>query len=158
MAHNSLDLLEPMFAAQVRRFLAACAVDKTLLSAGYIGLVLTETLRENLGQLVRYCQGRMKDPQDVIKIYNKYLGWAPSKEKASEPCTWTLESLHLKGLAIDAAPTKDGKAPDWSAPKSIMQHIAELAVIAGLEAGFYWETDDPKTNKYDPNHFQKRGA
>lgn len=131
--HTNIRLLNPDFQKIVEVFL------KALDDAG-IEYIVNETLRDKSVQDAYYAQGR--EPLVTVNRLRKMAGlWDIDEEENKRKITWTLQSKHLLGLAIDIAPEKDGNAW-WSAPDAKWKEIADISTKCGLKAGYYWKSKD----------------
>jgi peptidoglycan L-alanyl-D-glutamate endopeptidase CwlK len=131
--HSDIGLLNPDFQVTVRAFL------KALDDAG-IQYVINETLRDKAVQEAYYAQGR--EPLVTTNRLRKSAGlWLLSDEENKDKVTWTLQSKHLLGLALDIAPKKAGKVW-WTAPNSVWKQIADISTQCGLVAGYYFKSTD----------------
>ena len=146
---KSLDGLDPKFRVMVEEFLKVLDQDKKLLNMGVARFLIVEAKRSMETQLVYFMRSRMMDPADTQMAYKRVLGWVPSLEDCRKPVTWTLESKHLIGLAIDICPSKDGSTHWWRAPEEVWLRMGELAKQCGLKWGGDW-----KDHKDTP-HFEK---
>lgn len=109
-AYSGLDKLTPAMRYRVENFLAA-AVKQGL------SILITETWRSKERQEYLYSLGRTQ-PGNVV--------------------TWTLQSKHIEGEAIDIGFVKDGKLTyegDWQA-------VAKIGEKNGLLWGGRWPTPD----------------
>jgi hypothetical protein len=92
--------------------------------AGIPNIVL-ETGRLLSTQIAYWLRGRA--PVEVVKAVYKRCGlWAITDAEAAVENTKTLYSKHIDGLAVDIAPTKDGK-PWWDAPKDLWERMFKIA-------------------------------
>ena len=152
MIHRQLDNLEMPFRLLARDFIDALNNEMQLpknvfAENGVKGFIILETLRELPVQMAYYTRGRMPIA-DVQKYFVKAGLWRLSSLEAMAVSTWTLDSKHIDGLAIDIAPSSSEIAPWWAAPESVWDRMAEIAEACGLVAGRRW-----KDNKDSP-HFQ----
>jgi len=111
---RSLDDLTPDTKEKAKALRAGCLLDG-------IDLLFTSTHRDNESQAALYAQGRTK-PGKIV--------------------TWTLNSKHIDGLAVDLAPiAADGSIP-WSDSKAfdaIAKAMFEAANV--LEYKIRWGAD-----------------
>jgi len=109
-----------------------------------VSYFISEAGRSLLTQCLYALQGRLGD------IPQSDLEWACKQAKIRPPdknkITWTLQSNHLSGNAVDIMPLRDGKV-DW-----INQD--ERIVKAMKNAGFIWGGE---WNPPDKPHFEIRG-
>lgn len=130
---KSIELLDPEFKKLVIVFLKA-------LDDANIPYIINETKREKAVQSAYHAQGR--EPLVTVNRLRKMAGlWEISEEENKKKITWTLESKHLVGKAIDIVPKKDGKAW-WTAPDEKWREIAEISTRCGLISGYYWRSKD----------------
>ena len=142
MLHRTLTSLQPRMADVAKKAIDAMNADKKLLNFGVCCVLISETKRDLSTQLLYWMRGRMMDPLDTQLAYNKTLGWKPSIEECRKTVTWTLESKHLIGLAIDICPSKDGKTFWWNAPADVWSRIGEIGKQSGLKWGGDWQNKD----------------
>jgi hypothetical protein len=135
----------------------AMQTDAQIKAAGYF-IIPLETLRDLAVQMAYVVRSRIKarpeDPHDdlgwVQDFFRKAgLSWIPSAAENASPSTWTLDSAHIKGLAFDAAPSKDGINPDWSAPDWVWERMATRAEAYGIVPGRHFPD-----RKKDSPHFE----
>lgn len=142
--------LDPVFAKKIERLIDLCAEKG-------IELGVVEALRDRTTQLLYFIQGRiteddLKDNPNLLKQLNKIrayfkfyeLGEAESERKI----TWTLDSKHFYGKAVDVCPLKNGKF-DWNTPDSVWNDIYDIAESLGLECGGRWVQKDMPHIQYN---------
>ena len=148
--HNDMALLDSRIRDRAISCVNEMKKDSVIVSAGYTVVVL-ETLRELAVQMAYAVKARIKArPEDgktdlewVRTFFKKAgLSWAPSANENMIPSTWTLDSRHIDGLAFDAAPSRDGKNPDWNAPDVIWDRMATIAEKHRFAAGRRWKNKD----------------
>ena len=122
--------------------------DEKLKQLGVYNVLVSEARRELSTQLVYWMRGRSIDFADVQAAYFKTLGWKPSPSECMMKNTWTLESKHLIGMAVDLCPTKDGKNLWWGAPAGVWARMGEIGKACGLKWGGDWK------DKLDTPHFE----
>jgi hypothetical protein len=88
-----------------------------------------------------YSRGRMLGSQDVKAMYKAAGLWNITDEDADKVITWTLQSKHIKGEAIDIAPMR-GSRIWWMAPESVWTRMGEIGEKYGLNWGGRWKTPD----------------
>lgn len=137
--------LRPTTAIKVRAFLKEC-------NAKGVPYIIIETRRLPETQMLYYMQGRLdiKNNKNILAEYNalrkKYFLWEVA---ANAPIiTWTLDSKHIDGRAIDIAPAKDGK-PWWNADDATWYRLGMI----GKNNGLVWGGDWPSP-KNDKPHFE----
>lgn len=130
---RSLDRLNPDFRQLVEVFLKRLEEEE-------IDCFVYESLRLPETQSAYYAQGRMP-----LKMVNELRRdaklWDINEAENKKIITWTMQSKHLLGLAVDIVPVKNGKLW-WNAPDEIWKRIAEISVACGLDAGYYWRHKD----------------
>ena len=99
-------------------------------------VIIVETKRDLAVQMAYYSRSRMKDPNDVKAMYKAAGLYEPEDWECDRANTQTLSSNHIKGIAIDFAPYKDGKIW-WDAPDSVWNEIGKI----GKKYGFSWGGD-----------------
>jgi peptidoglycan LD-endopeptidase CwlK len=110
---------------------------------------ISEAKRELVRQMAYYARGRMSI-EDVQAMYKAAGLYKPTLGECNTKITWTLDSPHIKGFAIDIYPKKTDGSADWNAKKErfIWGPMAERF---GLEWGGNW------TGKEDLPHIQLKG-
>lgn len=99
-------------------------------------VIIVETKRELAVQMAYYSRSRMKDPKDVKAMYKAAGLYEPTLTECNTANTQTLNSNHIKGIAIDFAPYKDGKIW-WNAPNTVWAEMGKI----GKKHGFSWGGD-----------------
>ena len=110
-------------------------------------VVIVETKRDLAVQMAYYSRSRMKDPKDVKAMYKAAGLYEPSDWECKTANTQTLNSNHIKGIAIDFAPFKAGKIW-WDAPETVWNEMGNI----GKKYGFSWGGD--WTGFVDKPHFE----
>lgn len=121
--------------------------DEKLKEMGCNSVAISETKRDLLVQIAYYCKGRMQ-PSDVKKIYARVGLYDPSEEECRQKITWTLNSKHIEGKAIDLVPVRNGNLW-WNAPDAVWERMGEIGEECGLQWGGRWDGDQK-----DRPHFQ----
>ena len=148
---NKLDGLSPKFRGRVEAALERMGTDSELKALGVQKIIVVEGLRPLATQMAYYSRGRMKTA-DVQAMFAAARLWKLSDTEAQTPVTWTLKSRHLDGLAVDLAPSKDGKTIWWApADSPAWARMGLIGQSYGLEWGGTW----PQKQKDCP-HFQAR--
>ena len=114
--------------------------DEALKQMGAESVSISETKRDLLVQIAYFCKGRM-DPQDVKKVYARVGLYDPSEDECKKKVTWTLNSKHIEGKAIDLVPVKDGKLW-WNAPDEVWERMGTIGESCGLKWGGRWTERD----------------
>lgn len=154
MIYRKITDLDPSFRASAQNFLNALDVElkspaSPFAIAGVKGFVILETKRELPIQMAYATRGRM--PSDWVKAYFKKANlWQITDAEAAVISTWTLDSKHLDGKALDVAPSKDFVTPFWNAPDAVWDKMAAIAEACGLIAGRNWK------GKQDSPHFEMK--
>jgi hypothetical protein len=161
MSRSLADLKEP-FRTKAAAFLDDLNSDPRLKALGVACFLTVETLRDLDVQLAygsrllaKYAavEYPIMAVEFVQKMYKRVGLYDIGSKEALTPNTWTLKSKHLEGLAIDVAPSCDGKTFWWAPPSWPGWDImGEIAVRHSIEPGSQW-----KGNKDCP-HFQERAA
>lgn len=147
MSRSIKDLIPAM---QERAAMAVKAMneDKELKALGTDGVFISETRRTLAVQMAYYSRGRM-EPSDTQKMYKAAglydIGTAEAKSKN----TWTLQSKHIEGKAIDIVPLINERAV-WTCPPGfdkakfnrILDRIGEIGKEHGLIWGGDWDVKD----------------
>lgn len=119
-----------------------------LKNMGVEKVIIVETKRELAVQMAYFSRSRMKDIKFVKAMYKAAGLYEPTETECNTANTQTLDSVHLKGLAIDFAPCKDGKTW-WNAPLCVWEEMGKI----GKKYGFEWGGDWKDWKDYP--HFQK---
>ena len=99
-------------------------------------IVIVETKRDLTVQMAYYSRSRMKDIKDVKAMYKAAGLYEPADWECNTANTNTLNSNHIKGIAIDFAPYKEGRIW-WDAPDSVWNEMGKI----GKKYGFSWGGD-----------------
>lgn len=143
---KSLNELELSLQAKAIKAIAEMRIDSFLIEKGVEKIEIAETRRSLAVQMAYYSRGRMK-VEDVQKMYRHAGLYNISEEEAQIKNTWTLDSKHIHGKAVDIVPVKDGKIW-WTAPKEIWQRMGEIGEKYGMIWGGRWK------NTPDTPHFE----
>ena len=114
----------------------AMNTSSVLKKMGVDKVIIVETKRELAVQMAYYSRSRMKDIKDVKAMYKAAGLYEPSDWECNTANTQTLNSNHIKGIAIDFAPYKNGKIW-WDAPDSVWNEMGKI----GKKYGFSWGGD-----------------
>lgn len=122
----AVDSLDPRMQPAVHKYL------RRLAEEGIPAIVL-EARRGLSTQMAYFSRGRA--PVALVKAFFARCGlWAITDAEAMTINTKTLYSKHIDGLAVDIAPTKDGK-PWWDAPRELWLRMFTIAEDeCGLDA------------------------
>jgi len=148
MTENSvkkLEELDPVAQPIFREFLNL--LDKELSEDRYI---VFEGRRSVLVQEAYFAQGML--PLEAVNKKRAEAGLYPLRsEKDNYRITWTLQSKHIDGLAMDVLPTDGRGNPTWDLThyRKAFETIRDCGRKAGLTCGADWP--DPKT---DWPHYQ----
>ena len=107
-----------------------------LKNLGVEKVVIVETKRDLAVQMAYYSRSRMKDPKFVKAMYKAAGLYEPTISECNTANTQTLNSNHIKGIAIDFAPYKNGKIW-WNAPDLVWNEMGRI----GKKYGFSWGGD-----------------
>ena len=124
-------------------------LDEALCEDQYI---VFEGRRSARVQEAYYAQGRK--PLAEVNALRKAAGlYALRSEQDNYLITWTLESRHIDGLAMDVLPADGAGNPTWDLAhyREQFKRIYDCGKTAGLECGADWPP--PKT---DWPHYQER--
>jgi hypothetical protein len=115
---TDIESLDVRMQPRVRKLIWRCAQE-------HLPIIVLETKRLLSTQMAYYSRGRA--PVGLVKDYFKRCGlWAITDAEAAVENTKTLYSKHIDGLAIDVAPTKDGKTW-WDAPITVWERLWQIA-------------------------------
>lgn len=134
---KELGLLELGMRAKVYKTIAEMQDSKKLKELGVEEITVVETKRTLAVQMAYYSRGRM-NAKDVKEMYRVAGLYALSTEEANTKNTWTLESKHIEGKAVDIAPMKNGVIW-WNAPEEVWQTMGEIGESCGLKWGGRWK-------------------
>lgn len=140
MIHTDLTLLKPALKDRVQKALDDMRADDELRMLSVTGVAVSETLREIATQMAYYSRGRMI-PADVQAMYKAAGLYAIKADEAKKTITWTLDSKHLKGEAVDLVPTRAG-AYWWGAPQAVWDRMGLIGERYGLTWGGRWKNTD----------------
>jgi len=141
-------LTEPM-QVKVNKFIEE--LDK----AGFKYTIL-ETLRAKETQEAYYAQGR--EPVGKVNEKRKKAGlYLLTQAENENIITWTLDSKHLKGEAVDIAPIVNGKIP-WvvvtAADAEYWLMLGKIGELCGLNWGGRWKPLSKFGIGRDAPHFE----
>ena len=140
MLQTALDYLDTDLQIKARKALDAMRADPSLKAMGVDGIAVSETMRHLSTQMAYYSRGRMAVP-DVKAMYAAAGLWKLSDEEAEKSITWTLESKHLQGRALDLIPLRHGSTW-WMAPNPVWTRMGEIGEAHGLSWGGRWKHKD----------------
>jgi len=149
---GDLQLLVPDMRAKVLILEGALAQNKRLAELGY-AFRRGETGRTLTTQMAYYSRSRMA-VVDVKAMFKAAGLWSLSDVEAQTRVTDTLDSMHIKGKAVDYVPTRNGK-DDWNAPLEVWQILGDQAAAAQLDWGGNWGKTATKLG-WDCPHVQLR--
>lgn len=137
---RSIDDLSDKMKPIAKRFVDA------LVEAGIPHAVI-ETLRTSAVQIAYYAQGR--EPLEEINAKRRIANLPDIKaDESKRKVTWTLNSRHLNGDAMDVVPLTARGSIWWTAPDDVWERIGEIGESVGLEWGGRWKPN------VDRPHFQ----
>ena len=140
MIHTDLTMLKEPLQKSVMEALDEMRHDETLRTLGASGVEVSETLRELPTQMAYYSRGRMV-VSDVQAMYKAAGLYGIGSDDAQKVVTWTLDSKHLRGEAVDLVPTLSG-TPWWGAPDSVWNRMGAIGELHGLKWGGRWKNSD----------------
>ena len=146
MSNQIKDLAKNVQSAATKAY-KAMLNSKKLKDLGVESISIVETKRELAVQMAYYSRSRMKDVKYVKEMYKAAGLYEPSISECITANTQTLNSNHIKGIAIDFAPCRDGKIW-WDAPDVIWNEMGKI----GKRYGFSWGGD--WTDFVDKPHFE----
>ena len=139
--HTDLALLDPIMQERAAKAMAEMRSDPVLKSLGVEGVGVSETRRELAVQMAYYARGRMHYHGDIQAMYKAAKLWPISAEETKQAITWTLDSKHIQGLAVDFVPVLAG-AYWWKAPAAVWLRMGEIGEAHGLKWGGRWKNQD----------------
>jgi len=140
MLQTNLDYLDNTIQQKVRDAMLEMRTDEELKKLGVDNVVVSETLRHLATQMAYYSRGRMAIV-DVKAMYKAAGLWNLSDKDTQIQITWTLDSKHLRGLAVDLVPTRHGQTW-WMAPEQVWLRMGEIGEKNGLSWGGRWKNKD----------------
>ncbi|MDR2742248.1 MAG: M15 family metallopeptidase [Treponema sp.] len=151
---RNLNALDPAFQPVAAEFI-------TRLKEAGLAYTVVETFRTLAVQKAYYAQGR--EPLDAVNRMRTLAGlWLIGEAENKKFVTKTMNSVHLDGKALDAAPLlPDGKIP-WNITTQVIadlwKRFGEIGISVGLEWGGGWKPLDRWGIGWDPPHYQAKGA
>lgn len=112
-----------------------------LCGLGVAAVGISETKRSLAVQMAYYSRSRMKNIEDVKKMYRAAGLYYPSDAECNIANTWTLQSKHIDGLAVDFVPIRNGSYW-WSAPLTVWEEMGKIGKECGLKWGGDWKNKD----------------
>ena len=137
---NKLEDLKPAIKSKAAKAIDLMNHSPELKVLGVEKVAISETKRDLAVQMAYYSRSRMQ-PRDVKAMYKAAGLYDPTDKECCTPNTWTLQSKHLEGLAIDIVPVKNGSMW-WSAPIEVWQEMGRIGKEAGMAWGGDWKSKD----------------
>ncbi len=132
--HRDIESMADAAREKARSFVAA-------LDAAGVKYYILETVRTLNVQKAYYSQGRA--PIEKTNQLRREAGlWEIGPDENKKVITWTLQSRHLSGLAIDIAPLNDAGHIDWNAPFETWEKIGTIGESCGFSWGGRWKERD----------------
>ena len=111
-----------------------------------IAIAASETLRTEATQAVYYLRGRIaNDPlaRKALSILGKAHAWEFNGDETQQIVTWTLDSNHFDGNAVDIVVYKKRtKTANWDKSSSDWQKVLQTARDIGFTCGADWKQND----------------
>ena len=111
-----------------------------------IKISIGEARRSKETQAVYYLRGRVNisDPKitEAMQILGAYHAWPFTRKEVNKTVTWTLESNHLSGRAVDILVYKKEGGLDWSGTSATWKTVLEIARSIGFTCGADWQKPD----------------
>ena len=102
-----------------------------------IRAMVNETRRTEQVQKAYFMQGRR--PLVEVNAARIAVGlWAITEKENQRPITWTLNSKHIEGKAVDVVPLQPNGSPWWNAPMEVWEQMGKAGEDAGLKWGGRW--------------------
>jgi len=140
---NDMNELHPRIREKAAQALATMNSDPQLKALGVTSVAPNETLRSLPTQMAYYSRGRMPKATDVRAMYKAAGLYNPTDLECATQITWTLESKHILGLAVDFVPQRGGKNW-WCPPLEVWERMGQIGEQCGLSWGGRWKnTDSP---------------
>jgi hypothetical protein len=140
MLQVDITMLLPALMTKLADAIAEMERDDTLKGYGVDAVRISEARRELAVQMAYYSRGRML-PQDVMAMYKAAGLYAIAEAETKIAVTWTLDSKHLRGLAVDLVPVRGGKLW-WAAPLEVWERMGVIGEGHGLKWGGRWKNKD----------------
>lgn len=158
MIQTDLTKLKPALYNRAIAAIEEMRQDKELRNLGVTGIIVSEALREVSVQMayrsrllytevsgaLGVAMANALKPVIVryVKAMYKAAGlYAIADADAIVPNTWTLESKHIVGEAVDLAPAKEGRAW-WKAPEAVWLRMGAIGESHGMAWGGRWKNHD----------------
>jgi hypothetical protein len=139
--HKDLALLVSPARERAEAALKEMQTDPVLKSLGVEEVAVSESRRDLAVQMAYYSRGRMHWHGDVQAMYKAAKLWPISEAETRQAITWTMDSKHIVGMAVDFVPVKDG-SPWWKAPATVWNRMGEIGEACGLKWGGRWKKQD----------------
>lgn len=137
---RSISELDLSMQPRAKKALESMNTSQKLKDLGVESVTVNEAKRSLAVQMAYYSRSRMA-VADVKRMYAAAGLYDPSEAECKTANTWTLESKHIQGKAVDFVPVKNGKLW-WTAPESVWETMGELGEAAGLKWGGRWKNKD----------------
>lgn len=137
---RSINELDYAMRPRAKEAFAAMNKSEVLKSMGVEEVIINEAKRSLAVQMAYYSRSRMA-VADVKRMYAAAGLYTPTDQECKTANTWTLDSKHIQGKAIDFAPMKGGRVW-WSAPAEVWEAMGEIGEAAGLKWGGRWKNKD----------------
>lgn len=141
MLNRSIASLTPSTQEKAERFLQRCKDEGLAVS-------VTEARRSPETQAIYYLRGRVDvtDPNivEAIQILGAAHAWRFTPKEIGTKVTWTMQSNHIAGTAIDIVLFDEQRNADWSGTSRRWQRALEIARECGFACGADWPA--PKTD------------
>ena len=102
---------------------------------------ISETKRTKEVQKCYFAQGRYS-LEEVNKLRKEAGLWLITEAENKNKITWTLNSRHIDGSAIDLVPASATGKPEWNAESYRWKQIADIGLGLGLTWGGSWQPPD----------------
>lgn len=141
MICKNLESLSDYIRDKARDALIAMNADMELKGLGVVSVVINESRRDLTTQMAYFSRGRMPAVEDVRAMYRAAGLGSITAGEAKRAITWTLDSKHLRGEAVDFVPVRSGVAW-WGAPSAVWDRMGVIGESCGLKWGGRWKTRD----------------
>ena len=138
--HVKLNLLSDKIREKAEEAVGQMQGDSQLKALGVDRVMIVETLRDLSTQMAYYARGRMV-VSDVQAMYAAAGLWKIGESESRQKTTWTLDSKHLRGEAIDIAPVKRGHVW-WAAAHEVWERMGVIGEMHCLKWGGRWQHAD----------------
>ena len=137
--NRSIESLTPDTQEMANIFLNRCQSEGI-----YVGI--SEARRSRETQAVYYLRGRVDTSDanmvEAVRILGEAHAWKFSPAEVGKTVTWTLDSNHLSGNAIDIVVYDEQHKADWNPKSERLQKVFQIARDVWFSCGADWKVND----------------